>query len=80
MSTGLRQSTAALSNPLDSLNYSVLKNSFKLGQWGENRAEEFLINQGYRILERNYRIPGGEIDIIAEEKDEIVFVEVKTYA
>ena len=50
----------------------------RLGQEGEDRAARFLTQQGYRILERNYRAPGGEIDLIALHKGEVVFVEVKT--
>lgn len=50
----------------------------ELGRNGENVACEFLIQSGYEILERNYRSKIGEIDIIAKEKDEIIFVEVKT--
>jgi len=49
-----------------------------LGQEGEERAAKFLIEQGYRILERNYRTKSGEIDLIALHRDEVVFVEVKT--
>ncbi len=50
----------------------------RLGALGEERAEAFLRERGYRIRERNYRCPLGEIDIVAEEGDTIVFVEVKT--
>ncbi|MCL5784756.1 MAG: YraN family protein [Patescibacteria group bacterium] len=49
-----------------------------IGNSGEDLACEYLKNLGYKILERNYRIRGGEIDIIARDKDELVFVEVKT--
>ncbi len=49
-----------------------------LGQEGEDRAAKFLIEQGYRILERNYRTKSGEIDLIALHQNEVVFVEVKT--
>ena len=49
-----------------------------LGQEGEERAAKYLIEQGYRILERNYRTRSGEIDLIALHKGEVVFVEVKT--
>lgn len=50
----------------------------KIGQSGENKAAEFLINAGYTITERNFRTRYGEIDIIVEKEDVLVFVEVKT--
>jgi putative endonuclease len=49
-----------------------------LGKKGENQAADFLARQGYRILERNYTTPSGEIDLIAMDGDAVVFVEVKT--
>jgi putative endonuclease len=49
-----------------------------LGESGEEAAFEFLKNEGYRILERNYTTPLGEIDIIAQDRDCLVFVEVKS--
>lgn len=48
------------------------------GSLGEHLACEHLKKQGYKILERNYLIRGGEIDIVATERDYLVFVEVKT--
>ena len=51
-----------------------------LGERGENVAAKFLRNQGYKILERNYRTSVGEIDIIARDGKVLVFVEVKTRA
>ena len=51
-----------------------------LGERGENVAAKFLRNQGYKILERNYRTSVGEIDIIARDGKTLVFVEVKTRA
>ena len=45
---------------------------------GENRAVDYLIENGYKILFRNWRLSGGEIDIIALKDDVLVFVEVKT--
>ncbi len=50
------------------------------GRQGENIAGEFLKNKGYTILERNWRTPYGEIDIVARKRESVVFVEVKTRA
>ena len=47
------------------------------GVEGEALAATFLEQQGYRVLERNFRFDRGEVDLIAEEGDELVFVEVK---
>ncbi len=47
------------------------------GKWGEERAAFFLRLKGYRILEKNYRVPSGEIDLIAWKNGTLVFVEVK---
>lgn len=49
-----------------------------VGQIGEDLAAEFLKKQKYKIIERNYRIRGGEIDIIAVDHNTLVYVEVKT--
>jgi putative endonuclease len=49
-----------------------------LGRTGERLAAEKLERCGYHILERNFRCPHGEIDLIAEQQQELVFVEVKT--
>ena len=49
-----------------------------LGDRGERAAAKFLRKQGYRILATQYRNTFGEIDIIAQDGDQIVFVEVKT--
>ena len=48
-----------------------------LGRKSEKLVEEYLKKQGIKILKRNYRTPFGEADIIAEDGDEIVFIEVK---
>ncbi len=48
------------------------------GKKGERLAADFLTGNGYQILETNFRCPLGEIDIIARDHQEIVFVEVKT--
>jgi putative endonuclease len=49
-----------------------------LGKRGEELAAGYLAEHGYRILERNWRCRDGEIDVIAQLADQIVFVEVKT--
>lgn len=49
-----------------------------IGDKGEEYAVKHLRKQGYKIVVRNYRKRYGEIDIIAENKEYIVFVEVKT--
>jgi len=49
-----------------------------LGEWGEKIAGEYLLGHGYHIVETNYRCREGEIDIVALDKDYLVFVEVRT--
>ena len=49
-----------------------------LGRWGEDRAVRYLKKRRFKIIERNYTSPIGEIDIICRKKDLLVFVEVKT--
>lgn len=49
-----------------------------LGLLGEQIASKYLENHGYKILEKNFHSKFGEIDIIAQDKDVLVFVEVKT--
>lgn len=48
------------------------------GRFGELVTAEYLREQGYIIVKKNYRDRFGEIDIIAENRDTLVFVEVKT--
>ncbi len=50
----------------------------KTGAEGEQFAVDYLADNGYRLLARNVRYPFGEIDIIAKDGDDIVFVEVRT--
>lgn len=50
----------------------------RLGRAGEEAAVEALRAEGHRIVERNVRLRRGELDVIAEEAGELVFVEVKT--
>lgn len=55
-----------------------MRTSEKTGKDGEFFAAQHLENKGYKILDRNYRIRQGEIDIIAQKENYIVFAEVKT--
>jgi putative endonuclease len=53
-------------------------NKTNLGQFGETLAAKYLARKGYRIIEQNFRIRGGEIDIIAVDGNTLVYIEVKT--
>jgi len=55
-----------------------MNNKRSKGNIGENLACQFLKKQGYKIIERNFYSRVGEIDIIAQDDDTLVFVEVKT--
>lgn len=48
------------------------------GDKGEDIAVDMLVSKGYEIVERNFRTNRGEIDIVARDRDYLVFVEVKT--
>ena len=50
-----------------------------LGRWGERQALLYLEAEGYGIVAANFRCRAGELDIVAIEGDELVFVEVKTW-
>ncbi len=49
-----------------------------LGSWGEEIAENYIKKKGYSIIERNFRCKLGEIDLIAYDGKQLVFIEVKT--
>jgi len=49
-----------------------------IGKMGEKIAKEFLVSKNFKILETNYHSRHGEIDIICENDEYIVFVEVKS--
>ena len=59
------------------MGYPTLKNKRQIGTTYEIKAEEYLLENGYKILERNFRNRSGEIDLIAKRNDQIHFVEVK---
>ncbi|RMZ50130.1 YraN family protein [Flavobacteriaceae bacterium PRS1] len=50
----------------------------ELGKKGEQLAVDYLIKKGYTIVQRNYRFQKAEVDIIAQIKDTLAIVEVKT--
>ena len=52
----------------------------ELGIRGEKAAAQYLTRKGFEIRDRNWRCQAGEVDIVAEEEDALVFVEVKTRA
>ncbi len=54
-----------------------MNSKVSLGRAAEQRAADYLLNLGYTIITRNYQIRGGEIDLIALDEDELVFVEVR---
>ena len=56
----------------------MTKTKVQLGATGETLAVNYLKRLGYKIIEQNFRVRYGEIDIIAEQDGTLVFIEVKT--
>lgn len=61
---------------------TTLRDGLRLGARGfgrhaETQAADYLASQGYRIVERQFTIRGGEIDIVVERDDSVAFIEVK---
>lgn len=54
------------------------KHNKTIGKWGEEKAAEYLLLKGYKILCRNWRCHNWEVDIIAAQNEILHFVEVKT--
>ena len=52
--------------------------SHELGRIGETIIADYITKLGYKVVERNFACNQGEIDIIAKDKEELVFIEVKT--
>jgi len=70
-------------NPRDLISRAVaflarLPEELPLGRRGERAAEKYLKRNGYRIVARNFRAAGAEIDLVAMDGETLVFVEVKT--
>ena len=55
-----------------------MRKSVDIGKDGETAAVAYIKNKGYKILKQNYHSRFGEIDIVAEKENFIVFIEVKT--
>ncbi len=60
------------------LYFSKMAEHYELGNKGEQLAVNYLINKGYKIVERNWRFQKAEIDIIATKDKILICVEVKT--
>jgi putative endonuclease len=57
---------------------SIFQSKWQMGQAAEEAAAHFLLQQGYEVIERNFRTRQGEIDIIAKDGAVLVFVEVRS--
>ena len=66
-----------LEEPSKAGNHSEVKNKRETGSDYEEKAAEYLRSCGYTILEKNYRIRTGEIDLIVRDRENLVFCEVK---
>ena len=55
-----------------------MSNNLSRGKEGEKLAVSYLESQGYKIIEKNFKKRYGEIDIIAQKEDVLIFIEVKT--
>lgn len=53
------------------------QNNRRIGTYYEEVAKDYLIKQGYRILEMNYRTKFGEVDLIIQDQEYTIFVEIK---
>ena len=60
------------------LYFSKMSEHYDLGKQGEQLAIDYLVKEGYKIVERNWRFQKAEIDIIARKAETLISVEVKT--
>ncbi len=51
--------------------------SYQRGRWAEQTALEYLLTKKLKLLDKNFRSPFGEIDLIMQDKDIILFIEVR---
>lgn len=58
--------------------YRKKDNRKLLGNWGEQTAKEFLLSEGYILIAANWRNRSGEIDLIMQDSNVVVFIEVRT--
>jgi putative endonuclease len=56
----------------------VYNKKLSLGKFGEDYVKWFLKNKKYKLLEANYKIRGGEVDVVCQDGETLVFCEVKT--
>jgi len=75
---GLLRFIAARFVTIDRRSAPVIDSHNELGHYGERVALASLRRRGYKLLDRNYRIKGGEIDLICRDGKTLCFVEVKT--
>lgn len=71
-------SNGILWNIIQNRPFERKRTEMKLGDWGEEKAVEYLSEKGYQIIQRNFRCKAGEIDIVTIHKNTLVFIEVKT--
>lgn len=57
--------------------FSLLSNTKELGDKAEKLALDYLLDKGLKLVEKNYRIKGGEIDLIMKDDQYLVFTEVR---
>jgi putative endonuclease len=77
METGSRSFIKCLIGRIKNGRTESKRTSVEKGRAGEDRAASYLKNNGFSIIQRNFRWYKNEIDIIARDKDYIVFIEVK---
>ena len=64
--------------PLFAIIFIMSNHRQSLGGWGERIAADYLVKKGYIILNHHYTCRYGEIDLVAKEANQLVFIEVKT--